>query len=178
MYDKKLTEIYTDEDQGFLSNIIIDKESFFIARYNQKFHKKSKILRSNEIKTTEVNVGLFEPWFSNLKEAFYGRMERGRMCHSVINISQNIEMVIQWDKNMVRDKNTGYFNTNEHFTLKIVCNVISQIFAQILLDINMKRVSQRSVNILKWFRDVTQETNIACIYEGVVNSLPNIFRAK
>ena len=50
---------------------------------------------------------------------------------------------------MVRDKNTGYFNTNEHFTLKIVCNVISQIFAQILLDINMKRVSQRSVNILK-----------------------------
>ena len=61
MYDKKLTEIYTDEDQGFLSNIIIDKESFFIARYNQKFHKKSKILRSNEIKTTEVNVGLFEP---------------------------------------------------------------------------------------------------------------------
>ena len=71
------------------------------------------------------------------------------MCHSVINISQNIEMVIQCDKNMVRDKNTGYFNTNEHFTLKIVCNVISQIFAQILLDINMKRVSQRSVNILK-----------------------------
>jgi hypothetical protein len=39
-------------------------------------------------------------------------------------------------------------------------------------------ISERSINILEAFRDVTQEKNIANIYLAVINSLPKIFKAR
>lgn len=179
VFDLMLVEIFNNEDRGFLYNILIDQQMFYIARYNQKHHKKDKNKeRVPDIDQRDLHNALFEPWFSKLDQAYYGIIEKTKMWQSSINTQNKIELVVQCDKYLFHEKHGIQFTANEHLILKVVWNVISFVFKKIFLTIVKTRISERSVNILKTFRDVTKETNIACIFEGVVNTLPNIFRAK
>lgn len=83
MVEGILVQAYSDEDKGFVINISLDQHQLYIARYNQKFHKKTKIKRSTKL-GPKGHQGPFEPCFATLEEAYYGKMARGMMCHAVL----------------------------------------------------------------------------------------------
>jgi len=85
MKDKFIINIYTEENRGFGTNIMVDEQYYVVARYNRKFTNKTKIVRDIKIKKEGEYLINFEPCFENLESAVYGRVLKKKICQAVIN---------------------------------------------------------------------------------------------
>jgi hypothetical protein len=180
-------QAFDQEKQGILTNITINEVPICIASYNQKYTKKTKIKRSTKIKRFDEENTLFEPWFKNMDEAYYGKMRKGsmwytvfkphRMKYSTSGKENSMFAIIQWDKLRTAFKEPGFFSSNDHFLLKLICQFISQCFWNLIQKAQAESVWERSLGILQMFRNTSQEWNLANIYCTIKEYVPQIYRA-
>ena len=61
MLDPQVVEAYNQEEVGFVTNISVDKCPLYIAKFNQKFNKRTKIKRDTKIKKHDRQHDFYEP---------------------------------------------------------------------------------------------------------------------
>ena len=103
-----------------------------------------------------------------------GYRKNGKMIQCVFNPMWNSEngsrfedvfLIIQWDrKTNERMPNSGNFLLRDEVSFKVFWGLISQRLLTIITNLKASKSLKRSLSILKWFKDLTHEKNLASIF--------------
>jgi hypothetical protein len=82
--NKQLLHLYEEEDRGYLSHIVVDRQPLVITYPEQKHFVKSKLqtYEQAQIKITHTKI---DPCFKNFDTACNGKIVRNKMVVSVLN---------------------------------------------------------------------------------------------
>ncbi|CAI2382313.1 unnamed protein product [Moneuplotes crassus] len=180
-------EAFNMEKKGYANNITIDGFEVFIAHSNKVYHKKSKIKRYNKIKRAGEKEFPFEPCFTSIDQAYYGKIVKGSMCHCCFKNTKttnklrgkldSIHLIVQCDKNMSQNE-SGIFTSNEHFCLKIITQAISNTIEKIISGMQVNNIIDRTISALEIFGGITIQNNLASIFHSIEEWIPTVFNAK